>query len=61
MSAAAKDGAEPTLQMRVRANETDQEIALEVERCANQGVFVSYFANQSQLNQWAIRRATLCG
>jgi len=50
-------GSEPKMVARVRSDETDGEIFREVMRCAELGVFVSYFNSQEELNLYQLRRA----
>lgn len=52
-----KEFVESSLVMRVRTSESSEEISEEVIKCAERGLFVSYFNSQEELNQYQLRRA----
>lgn len=44
-------------EVRIRTDETDKQIAEEVEKCAEEGRIVCYFNSESMLYRWRLSRA----
>lgn len=51
--------AEQVPELRIRAGETNEQIASEIARCADIGVIVCYFNDLAALHQWRERVAAL--
>ena len=48
-------------EIRIRKNETDEQIANEVAKCAGEGRIVCYFNDLATLTRWRLRVAALVG